>query len=269
MKTKLLSLIFLALIGFKSFSQSSSETIVELMNTTGSTAIFDHLDLIINSKILEKKSSFENEENYANFATVISSSFNEENAKKYFNEYFEKNTNEEKVKEIISLYKQPLLVEMTQLEVEASDPSKQQEQIEFFQGLGTNPPSPERVQQLITLDNEVGTSKMTVKLLQNMITTIAKGGNQAQPKEKQIAIEDLEKQITSSLPANFSQDMENQIIASYMYIYKDINDEKLNEYINIWKTPTGKYYTSKLFEGLDYTFSKIGESFGKNLINEK
>ena len=157
------------------------------------------------------------------------------------------------------------MIELTQLEVKANDPSKQQEQIEFFQGLETNPPSPERVQQLITLDNEVGTSKMTVKLLQNMIFTMAKVINNNEPKEKQVAIEDLEKQMTSSLPANFSQEMANQIIASYMYIYKDVSDKKLDEYINIWKASTGKYYTSKVFEALDYTFSKIGESIGGQL----
>tara|TARA_R110001606_G_C15258620_1_gene638207 strand:- start:187 stop:987 length:801 start_codon:yes stop_codon:yes gene_type:complete len=261
---KILSLITLTFLSLNLFAQSSNQTVVELMEKSGSIEMLKQFDAITNSKIAEKKSSFENENEFKKFVAIMSSGFNSENAKKYFIEYFENNTNEENLKEVLSMYNAPLLIEMSKIELEANDLSKQQEQLAFFQNLKSNPPSQNRVQQLITLNNELGTSEMTVKLLQNMIVSMAKGANNAQPKEKQITLEELEQKISSSLPANFLQQMTNQIVALSMFTYKDVSDEKLEEYIKLWQTPTGQYYIKKTLEALDYTFSKMGEITGKS-----
>lgn len=264
MKIKLIAIIAVTLIYSNSFAQSSQKTVAELMEKSGSTAIFQQLDEIINVKITEKKSSFEKEDDFNKFSTAMKTGLNSKNAQKYFYEYFQVNTNEDSLKSIIKIYESEFMQEMNRIELAANAPSKQQEQLTFFQGLKDNPPSQERVQQLISLNNELGTSEMTVKMLENMIISMAKGFNEIQPKEKRVPNSELEQKIKSSLPAEFSQQMTNQIIAVAMFTYKDVSNEKLNKYISVWKTPTGKYFSKNTLKALDYSFSKMGETIGNS-----
>jgi len=265
MKIKLITILFFALLCGNSFAQSSSTTVIELMEKSGSTAMFKQFDEIISAKIAEKKSSFEKGEDFNKFVTVMKSGFNSKNAEKYYLEYFELNTREDSLKSIIHIYESQFMQDMNKIELAASDPAKQQEQLIYFQGLKENPPSPERVQQLITLNNELGISEMTVKILQNMIITMSQGLNSVQPKDKQMSPAELEQKILSSMPANFSEQMTNQIIALSMFTYKDVSNEDLNRYIQVWQTPTGKYFTKNSLEALNYSFSKLGEIIGKSL----
>jgi len=115
---------------------------------------------------------------------------------------------------------------------------------------------------LVALNNDIGASEMTVKIVKNMIFAMARGGNLSQPKEKQISEEELTKQLSLAFPANFSNQMANQIVAQFLFTYKDVSDEKLNKYIEIWKSSTAKYYNKEMMNAYDYSFSKMGELTG-------
>ena len=58
--------------------------------------------------------------------------------------------------------------------------------------------------------------------------------------------------------------MTNQLIALSIYTYKDVSDRDLSEYIDLWSSPIGKYYTNLVFDAYDYSFSKMGEIIGKS-----
>jgi len=264
MKIKLFTILAITLICGNSFAQSSHKTVIELIEKSGLTGVFQQLEEMVNAQITEKKSSFEKEEDFNKFTNAIKSGFNSKNAEDYFVEYFELNTNEDSLRSIIKLYEHPLMQEMQKIELAANDSAKQQEMLTFFQGLKDNPPSQERTQQLVTLNNELGTSEMTIKVIENMISSMAKGMNDIQPKEKQIPQNELEQKISSSLPTGFSQQMANQIVAVYMFTYKDVSDAKLNEYIGVWQTSTGRYCSRNTLKALDYSFSKMGEIIGNS-----
>lgn len=106
---------------------------------------------------------------------------------------------------------------------------------------------------------------MPIKVIENMIYSMVNGLNDMQPKEKQIPQSELEQKLFSSLPAGFSQQVENQIVAVYMFTYKDVSDEQLNAYISVWQTPTGRYCSKHTLKALDYSFSKIGAIIGNSL----
>ena len=95
---------------------------------------------------------------------------------------------------------------------------------------------------------------------------MVKGLNNIQPKDKQISQCELEKKISSSIPAGFSEQMANSIIASYQFIYKDLSDDQLNAYISIWQSPTGRYSSKHTLQALDYSFSKMGEIIGNSFM---
>ena len=61
--------------------------------------------------------------------------------------------------------------------------------------------------------------------------------------------------------------MTNQLVAVWLYTYKDVDNDKLNSYIQTWESSTGKYFSKATVSALDYTFTKMGEDFGVALGN--
>jgi hypothetical protein len=127
MKIKLYTILVFALLCGNSFAQSSSTTVIELMEKSGSTAMFKQFDEIIGAKIAEKKSAFLKEEDFNKFVSAMKSGFNSKNAEKYYLEYFELNTREDSLKSIIHIYESQFMQDMNKIELAASDPAKQQE----------------------------------------------------------------------------------------------------------------------------------------------
>jgi hypothetical protein len=223
MKQIILSLALL--ISADIFAQSNLETVNNLLQATGINKELQQLDAIFTAKIAEQKASFENEVSFEKFVQVMRSGFNSKNAEKYFIEYITLKGNEDSLKNVISMYENPLMQEMNKKELEANDPSKQQEKITFFQNMKDNPLSQERIQLLISLNKNLGASEMTVNLLKNVMFSMANGVNLNLPTEKQISEEELKKNFQAGFPANFKQQMTNQVVALSMYTYKDIDDE--------------------------------------------
>lgn len=265
MKNTLISIVFLTIISCNTFAQSSHKTVVELMQKSGITSMFQQFEEIITAKVNEKKSTFEKEEDFNKFLNIMKSELSSINAEKYFIEYFELNTDEDSLKSIIKIYGNQFMQDMNSIELAASAPAKQQEQLIFFQGLKDNPPSQERIQQLVTLNNELGTSEMTVKILKNVMKSMAIGINEIVQKKEQIPQNELEEKLESSLPADFSQQMANQIIALSLFTYKDVSNDDFNKYLSIWQTPIGKYFSENTLIALDYSFSKMGKGIGKSM----
>ena len=87
------------------------------------------------------------------------------------------------------------------------------------------------------------------------------------PKKKQnhITFQIHQKKLKNIFPESFKQQMTNQIIAVCLFTYNDVDNDKLNRYIQTWETSTGKYFSKATLDALDYTFSKMGEDAGNSL----
>jgi hypothetical protein len=260
-----ISALIVLFFSLTAIAQSTKETVVDILTKSGSMALFKQIDAMIDSKISEKKAAFKNEEDFIEFNKMMKSGFNSTKAEAYYMEYYLKFANEDSLKNIIKLYNDPLMLEMSKLEEEANLPSKQKEKQDFFAGFTNNPPSKDKIQSLLRLNSAINASEMTVKLLENMILAMAKGANQAQLKDKQISDEEILKNLKNGLPENFSQQILNHLVAAWLFTYKDVNDENLNKYIQTWESPSGKYFSKSTLEALDYMFSKMGEEVGKSL----
>jgi len=263
MTRNILTGIVIGIISLNIYAQNKQEKVNTLLEKTGAKAEINQLDAVFSAKISEKQSKFENQDNFVKFKKIMTSNFNSENIEKYFKEYLINNSDVDSLNKIITMYNNPLIQKMNEIELKANDPENQKDKMTFFQNIKSNPPSQKRIQQLVQLNNELGTSEMSVKMLKNIIFSMANGANLSQPIEKQISSKDLKAKLESKLPPNFSQQMTNQVVALSIYTYKDINDEDLSEYIKLWSNPIGKYYIKMLFGAYDYSFSKIGKNTGK------
>jgi len=265
MKLKIVAVIAIALVSINVLGQSSPKVVEEMLVKTGSKDLFSNLDAMIASKIEEKKNTFSTPQQFDQFKTIMTSGLNSKNAEKYFIEYLEKYTREDSLKLVITLYNDPLMQEFNRIEKESSTPEKQQEMMAFFQRLKDNPPAQGRIIQLVSLDQEMKSSEMMVKIIQNLALSMMRGVNGTQPGDKQISETEIKNNLEAAFPAGFQQQMTNQLVGSMLFTYQNMPDEKLNRYIETWKTPTGKYCMNMILKALDYSFSKMGEMIGSSI----
>ena len=262
MKLRLFTCIVVVLFSLNAFAQSSHRTADEVLEQTGIKDQVDQLDDMIESKIEEKKSTFAKPEQFEKFKDIMTSGLNSKNAMKFMAEYLEKYSNEDSLKLVITLYKDPFMQEFNKVEKESASPSKQREMLDFFQGMNTNPPAQKRVQQLVSLNQEMRTSEFMAKMLQNVVVSMIKGANNALPDDKQVSDEVIKLKMDSALQGELGKQMTNQLIAYSIFIYKDVPDEKMDHYLEVWKSPTGKYCIDQLMNAYDYSFSKMFEITG-------
>ncbi len=266
MKLKVSIFTALLVAGMQLMAQSKTETVKAVLEVTGFKDQLQSIDALMASKIEEKKSSFEKTEDFERFKTMMTTGMNSKNMLSYFEEYLTKNTVEDSLKMVITLFSDPFVKEFSKLEKEASLPEKKQEMTTYFQSFSTNPPAQSRVQQLIALDKELKATEMTYKIFQNLIFSMIKGGNAILPKEKQMTEDQMKDALAKALPANFNQMLMNQSLAMSLFTYKSVSDEKLNKYLEIYKTKPGRYCMSKYMEAFDYSFTKMGSAIGNSLI---
>ena len=265
MKLKLFTCIVVVLFSLNALAQSSHRTADEVLEQTGIKDQVDQLDDMIESKIEEKKNSFATQEQFGKFKDIMTSGLNSKNAMKFMAEYLEKYSNEDSLKLVIILYKDPFMQEFNKVEKEAASPSKQREMLDFYQGMNTNPPAQNRVQQLVSLNREMRTSEFMAKMMQNVVVSMIKGANNSLPGDKEVSDEEIKLKMDSSLQGDLAKQLTNQLIAYSIFIYKDVPDEKMDHYLEVWKSPTGKYCIDQLMKAYDYSFSKMGELTGKLL----
>ena len=265
MKMKFLMCIAVGLLSMNLMAQSSHKTVTEVMQKTGLNDQLAQLDDMIQSKMEEKKSVFSKPEQFEQFKKIMTSGMNSTNAKKFISEYLEKHSNDDTLKMVVALYRDSFMQEITRIETESSTPIIQKEVPAFFENLKIVPPSTVRVQQLTSLNNEMKGTEITVKMIQNVILAMLKGVNNILPTDKQISNSEIKSDMISFFKPEFTQQMNDQLIAYSLFIYRNVSDENMNRYVEVWKAPIGKYCMDQIFKAYNYSFSKMGEMTGSTM----
>ena len=262
MKLKSLIGIVFVFSCLSTFAQSSPQTVAEFMVQTGLKDQVAQLDGMIQTKIEEKKSTFAKPEQFDLFKKIMTSGMNSKSAEKYIVEYLEKYTGEDSLKQVVVLYKDPFMQEFNRIEKESGTPASRQKMPAYFESFKTTPPVPERVQQLLSLTQDMKAAEIAVKMIRNVVVAMIKGGNNSLPKAEQVSDIEITGQMDVTFNADYEKQMTNQMLAYSLFVYKDVPDEKLNRYLEVWKTPTGKYCMDRIMKAYDYAFSKMGEITG-------
>jgi hypothetical protein len=140
-------------------------------------------------------------------------------------EYFLKYTNEDTLQSVIKMYELPLMQEISKIEKAAGSAENQQGMISFISGLSSNPPAAERSDLIKRLYNAMGGSDMFVHMLENMITSMATGANQALPADKRKDPAELNKLMKNAFAGNIKEQFKSQLLSMWLYTYKDVDNE--------------------------------------------
>ena len=266
MKKYLIRTLFVLCISFSAKAQTAAADVDRLLSVTGAMDQFAQFDAILDAQVNQKEADFDSPETYQAFDRIMKSNMNGDALVKEIRTYLVENTSQDSITSIIDMYSSPLFLRMKEIETAANDPTKSQEKLAYFEGLQTNPPSPERIQQMVEFNQVLGVSEMSMNLISNLMYSIASAANKTSPKDEQLSEDDLRAKLQAALPENFSAQLTNQMVAMFLYTYKDVSQKDMERYIEHWKSPTGQYYTKVMVESMNHAFTQMGENVGASLL---
>lgn len=191
------------------------------------------------------------------------------NIEKYMLGFLEEEVPLEELETMAGMYKNPIVNEFTALELTIQQPDKQQEMAAYKTQLLTNPPSEERLKLIDQLIEDQNTVETTRQMTLGIVMAMMRGGNALMPKDKRLNEDEMMERMNQVFPANFDVMIKEATQSNSLFIYKDVPDEKLAEYVAIWASEEGKTTMANFMNAIQFSFEKVGEQLGKSLASVK
>jgi hypothetical protein len=247
------------------FSQVDKDVAEKFMDITGIEREIVQLDQIFKSQIYEKKRQFDNQKNFELFSNAMKKSFSSDRTLFYFKQFLIQKASEDSLAKIISIYNSPLMLRMSSYESRSANPKSKKDIGMYFNSLQKNPPSQQRTDLILKLNEELKTAELTEILLTNIVKSIMVGMNNMQERKNRMSDVEINNSLKEMLPDGFDQKLKDQIVTMSYFTYKDASDAELVEYIKILKKPISKYYYITVVEALNFTFTNMGEDMGEEI----
>lgn len=186
------------------------------------------------------------------------------------NRTLQQNYDEASFKQFIQLYQQPLARKIHALEDEAETPEWDKNKQAYLSEMPSHPATQERLSILKNLDHATHDSAGTVNLQIAISRSMAGAAAMEQPKELRPSPEQLKKSL-ADLSAQMRASLEPAVTLntqqSYLYVYRDVSDAELKEYIESYENPAIQLSMNLIEVGL---FTAIEEASAKVIhdINE-
>ena len=193
---------------------------------------------------------------------ALLSAWHEEKINEQLITYIQDNMSSAEMTKILSWLNSNQVKKIKSAELQATQTDFQQELMRYMADLQSNPPTPERMK---AVKDFVGTTKMTenatdiaIAIVENMF----KGMKAAMP-NKAMTDEQITQQLTQ-MRTMMSQVMHQQMMMVSYYLYRDITDAELEEYMSFYKKPIGQTELTVVYAGLKKALS----SWGDNIVTE-
>ena len=153
----------------------------------------------------------------------------------------------------------PLPKKMRVAEAQASTPQGAKEMQDYVSTLQQHPPSASRLQLLHELDAATKGSDFYADMIVAVSRAMAVGLNGHEPSKGELA----------ELRSEVSQTASNQMIAMSVFIYRNVTDEELTQYVNMYKTAPFQTFNAALskafLQGISEEMANVGQEIKKAL----
>lgn len=157
-----------------------------------------------------------------------------------------KELSKKEAKKLIAWYESDLGKKITQAEEQASTPKGYQEMMASAQSLLANK---ERVAQAKKIDELVGATDMTMEVQKNTSVAIYSAMLTAANPGKPLDLEPIKAQIDSQM-AQARASVEQMVIVSFVYSYRNIAIKDLKKYEEFLARPTTKKFNNTVIEAM-------------------
>ncbi|MFH1771544.1 MAG: hypothetical protein ABH872_01895 [Candidatus Omnitrophota bacterium] len=205
-----------------------------------------------------------NPEAHELFGKIVKEAFNEAAFYSRVLESFKAEFDRKKMETLISLLKSPLSIKMARLEVEASDPAKEQEIRDFTLRFPFNPVTQERsglAQKINEITDQVDTS---LKIQVSIFQSITKAVNPLVQEYQRMTQKGLD-EIAETMEDRLKPMLESQILISTLYTYRSATDQELKDYIEILKKEESRWFNKNLANAFIKALVQAASDMGEGI----
>ncbi|MBN1897756.1 MAG: hypothetical protein JW827_03180 [Spirochaetes bacterium] len=185
---------------------------------------------------------------------------------------FKKNNVQNYAEKCLTWMKSDLGKKITEMEIEGSKPEAAFGLLAYTMQIQDSPVDEDRKELAKAMVKVLDISERGVKKSEVIFKKMAEGINKGLPKKRKLPPATIN-MITEQVKNSVNRQIEPVMVTSVLYIYKDLSDDEMEEYIEFLKTPHGQWFNNNILEGLlkamEGEAEKIGLALGKKIARIK
>lgn len=247
--------------------QTPDEQIDEMLELSGLTKQVEQMPAAIKSGFIQQQQRGQSKltpENYDRLLKIVTDSYNASDLKQSMVDYFTAHYDHDHVSAELTILHSPLSKKMTELETRASTPEALQEIQKYVQQLKSEPPAPERMALIGTLDRVAGTTDLNVEILVSASMAYIRVFNAISPREKRLNQDQLE-EVAGRIRKELWNPIEQATTVTILYMYRSIPDTELKEYIKLYESETAGWFKQLTKAALVNALTTAAEKAGNQM----
>jgi hypothetical protein len=233
--------------------------IEQVLELAGIKKQIEFIPAHMNAQLLQQEQKFDPHV-YAELSRAVTESFQPSELYKTVYEYFQNNSSDSRLLEVLNWKFSPLFQKMSQLEIDASAPEAAEAMKAYFTNLPANPPSKERILLIQRLSDASGSSKLYMKIVLAVTRSLFKVTEPLVPVEfRQTNKKEFELMFEGMLQ-DFGASLENSVTAALLYTYNSVSDEELKKYTDFWESEAGRWFNKATSDSFLEAIRKATES---------
>jgi len=197
----------------------------------------------------------------ADLKGVVAKAFMSEKFLNTISDEIRKTISEEEGKQLLSWYESSTGRQITVAEENASTPEAYQAMIREAQFLFSDKNRIDLAQKVDTL---VGISDMTLQIQMDTAVAVFMSASSALNKNQKINIDNFKNQLEAQ-KEQMRENIEKLTLLSFLYSYKNIEIDTLEEYINFISKPATMKFNESVVKGMKSAFNQATNEIAKSL----
>lgn len=185
---------------------------------------------------------------------ILKQAFEPDTLRQAAQSHISKQFNDNELEEIRSYLATPLALHMAELEKASNDPAAIGQILAYSFELESKPPSDQRMELIAQLINASNTVEVTLAVRDAFFSGFLAAANQLDPPEKRMTAQQMAEQMTA-IRKNMQQETAQGVIITFLYLYQDVTDKQLQDYINLHLEPVMSAFTREISQAVASSFS--------------
>ncbi len=254
----------------KDAAPDQARTIERLMAASGANEMIEQLAALAAAGFGQRPPPQLQREDYDNFKSTFLQAFDATKIRHIVVDYLNRHYDATAYDASLALLNTPLAQHMAALEIQAMAPESQQEMMRFAKTT-LSQATPARLAQVQRLDDAVQTSKTILNMQTMMAKTMIENMNNLVHVEQRIPEQEIA-QMMEQMRREASGYTRQYTKLQYLYTYRSVTDEELDNYIALHESASGRHLTQlfndawmNVFERLS---AELGEQLGQRISDE-
>ncbi|MBC3764995.1 hypothetical protein [Neptunicella marina] len=238
----------------------------QLMDKSGLTRAIESLPQQMQALSQQMALTEKNAGSQQAFSSLLQQSVNTDQMLQQIATYLKSQLNAEETVALLAWLSSEPTATVIDAELQSSDPQFQQNLMRYIADLQSNPPADARKQAIINFVQSTQMVEQSVKMIMSIVDGMFDGVKATRANDPQVAAT-LDQQKAQMEPM-LQGAMQQQMVLTSYYIYRDISDEDLAKYAQFYQTDLGKKYLSIMYGAIGTALGNWGTDFVNLMVKQ-